>query len=339
MSTTTFGTKTFEENLPGYCESSLGDFKRISRFYTLFHTGFFTLVAGEIVAFLLFFSFFTKSSMLAFSLAALFLTGFSYFVLLFYYQAKKPQQLIELRASFQAACTESVPYPKGTAEYHIALAHAIYQLVHLLDKQEYHFYRLPKLFDMFNPVLQKFSSWSHWKDIHQMKEKLLFVAIQQHVEQVKIEPTDLEAHASLGAAYLQLARLYRDPRKLYPEEPFPWISPEYATDAMTRKFQKAAERAIEEFKILDSYAPNSPWTHAQLAAIYRDLAMPDEEIACYESMLAITPSDQLVLFRLGVLYFEQGHNAKALKIYETLRHAEDEKAEELIALYDIYPIE
>lgn len=337
MSTTTFNSALFEDSLSSHCQFTLEAFKKISRFYTLFHLLFFTLAIGEIIGFLLFFSFFTKSSMLAFSLAGLFLTGFSYFVLLFYFQAKKPEQLIELRTSFLEACAETLPFSKTSTEYHQALAHAIYRLVGLLDKQEYYFYSLHKLLETLTPVLQKFSSWSHWKDTHQMKEKLLFVAIQQHIEQIKLQPTDLEAHGALANAYLLLARLYRDPRKLSPEEPFPWISPEYGTEAMLLKFRKASERAIEEFKILDCYAPGDSWTHAQLAAIYHDLEMPEEEIREYETMLQLAPDDQKILFRLGILYFEQGQNAKALRIYETLRGTAE--ADELIGFYDAYSME
>lgn len=171
-----------------------------------------------------------------------------------------------------------------------------------------------------------------------MQEKLLFLMVQQQVEQIKIAPSDLEAHASLASTYLQLARLYRDPRKLHPEEPFPWISPEYDSEAMMKKFTRAAEHAIEEFQILDTYAPNTPWTQAQMASVYRDLHLPEKEIACYESILAATPEDPQVLFRLGVLYFEHGKTGKALQIYEVLRERGDPQADVLISHYGSGPL-
>ncbi len=331
MTSTTFSSTTSREALNNQGKIALDEFKRICKSYTLFHAGFCALAVIEVFAFLLFFSFFTQSSILAFSLAALFLTGFSYFVLLFYFQAKKPEQLTELQKIFIKNYAMGINFPKNTAEFHIALAHGIHEFVKLLNKQEYFFYTLPKPFTALNPVLQKFSAWNHWKDVFEMKEQLLFIRAQQHVEQIKLEPTDLEAHASLAAAYLQLSRIYLDPRKLYLEESLPWVSIEYGSEEMFSKFQKVCERAIEEYKILDTYVPHSPWTHAELAAIYHDLGWSQEEIRCYEAILAISPNDEKVLFRLGVLYFQQGLNAKALRIYETLRHTDE--AEELISYY------
>ncbi len=336
---TTCASSSFDQNFRGGPrDEALARLKRVSRFYTLFHLGFLTLAIGELLAFLLFFTLFTKSAILAFSIAGIFLTGFSYFVLLFYFQAKKPEQLMDLKEEFLSRCKEGARDLKGTTQYHAALTHEIYRFVHLLDGQEYRFYRLPKFLEALNPVLQKFSSWSHWKDTHEMKEKLLMAAIGEQVEQVKLQPTDLEAHASLASAYLKLARVYKDPRELSPEGLFPWISPEYAGEEMAHKFKRAAERAIQEYLILDAYAPRQLWTQAQLAAIYRDLDRPEEEMACYERMHTIAPSDQEVLFRLGVLYFEEGLNAKALRIYETLKESGSEKTDLLIAHYDAHPL-
>lgn len=337
MTSSTCTSNRFEESVENHCRDSLQDFKRISRFHTLFHFTFLTITIFELIGFLLFFSFFTRSSMLAFSLAGLFLTGFSYFVLHFYFQAKRPEQFTQIKNIFIESCEKTIQFPKGTSEFYIALAHGINQFANLLENQEFYFYSMPRPLDVLNPVLQKFSCWSHWKDLHEMKEKLLFVVIEQRVERIKLEPTELESHASLAEAYLHLARLYCDPRKLNPEEFFPWVSPEYGSELMERKFQKASARAIEEYKILDSYAPGSSWTYAQLASVYRDLDLREEEIACYEKMLEITPDDHQVLFRLGTLYFQQGLNAKGLKIYETLRHTA--KAEELLSYYNAFSIE
>ena len=95
----------------------------------------------------------------------------------------------------------------------------------------------------------------------------------------------------------------------------------------------AAERAIEEFKILNDYAPEDPWIHAQLAYSYHDLQMPQEEIREYETVLRLKPDDMDTLFRLGVLYFQQGMNAKGLQAYEELKRFHYKKAEALIGYY------
>ncbi len=106
----------------------------------------------------------------------------------------------------------------------------------------------------------------------------------------------------------------------------------YRKELMER-FRFTAERAIEEFKILNDYAPDDPWVHVQLAYSYRDLGMPQEEIREYEIVLGLCPDDYDTLYRLGVLYFEQGYNANGLEVYETLKKNNLKKAEQLISHY------
>lgn len=182
--------------------------------------------------------------------------------------------------------------------------------------------------------MQKFSAWTHWKDLHQMKELLLIMMIKQQIELIKLKPTDLEAHARLADSYLSLSRLYMDPRKLYPDEEHFWVSPDYVGSAMVEKFKQASLRAIEEYKILDSYAPNDPWVHAQLALIYHHLELFREEMREYEAILKVKPNEQEVLSRLGALYFQHGLSAQGLRIYEQLKKSNEAKANELIAHYD-----
>src|SRR5262245_26633332 len=97
----TFAVKhSVEDQIERFSQEALSFFKQVTRHYALFHITFFSLAIFELFAFVLFFSFLTRSTIFAFSLAGLFLTAFSYFVLLFYFQAKKPQQLLELRSRF-----------------------------------------------------------------------------------------------------------------------------------------------------------------------------------------------------------------------------------------------
>ncbi len=117
-----------------------------------------------------------------------------------------------------------------------------------------------------------------------------------------------------------------------------WVPPDYFSEETQQKFTSAAERAIEEFKILDDYAPNDQWVHAQLASLYHDIGLPEQEILEFEKMLKIAPQDRQILFRLGVLYFQQGYNAKGLRVYEQLKKSKDKKADELISYYDAYVI-
>ncbi len=300
-------------------EQVLKQFKTVTRSYTLFHIVFFSLGLLELVSFILFFSFFTKSSLVAFALAAILLTVFSYFVLLFYYQGKKPEQLFELRKQFM-----SMPRDPGST------ISSTLQLIDQLDKLEYSYYRLPKYFKTLSPLLQKFSCFSHWKDVHQMKELLLLSVIDQYIEIVKEKPLDLQSHSSLGDTFIELSKLYTDPGEFRPTL---WTSSEYQSPEMKEKFIKAAEKALTEFQIVKHFAPHNAWVHAKLASIYKNLGRKKEEINEYEEILQLSPSDKEVLLRLGILYFQEAHTAKALEIYEQLKESDELAAKELISHY------
>jgi tetratricopeptide (TPR) repeat protein len=329
-----FNKAHFDEQTDHFCKEALGDFKQVTKGYALFHITFFSIGILELAAFVLFFSFFTKTTMLAFSLAGIFLSLFTYFVLLFYLQAKKPQQLLDVRSSFLLTAQKMLPFSQGSAEIYLGTASALQKMLTSLHRQEYAYYSLPASFETLSPLMQKFSVWTHWKDLYQMKELLLLLIIKQRIELVKLEPSDLEAHARLADAYLALSRLHMDPRKLHPNEDHPWVSPEYNAPEMLEKFKKAALCAVEEYKILNAYAPNDPWVHAQLADIYRTLDLPLQEIQEYEAILKTSSANGDILLRLGTLYFEHGASAQALRLYEVLKEqGDDSKAEELIASY------
>ncbi len=144
-------------------------------------------------------------------------------------------------------------------------------------------------------------------------------AIEEHLKQIRVTPTDLEVHASLATTYVLQSKIYRikGTRK----------------EDLEERFRTSSRLAIEEFQILNHYAPNDPWVHSQLAIGYRDLDMPIEELREVETLLKLCPHDKETLFRLGKLYFCQGMNAKGLQIYEELKQSNFKKAEELIASY------
>ncbi len=310
-----------------HCKGALEHFKKVTRSYALFHITFFSLGFLELIAFVLFFSFFTKSSLLSFALAGVLLTVFSYSVLLFYFQAKKPEELMGLRNRFVAACNTI------RKDDPLLIAFGSLKLIDHLNKQEYTYYSLPKSFKTLSPLFEKFSSWWHWKDVYQMKELLLFLIIEEQIELVKIKPLDLQTHAALGDAYIELAKLYTDPRKFHPDLNNQWISSEYESEEMKERFIHAAEKAVTEFKIVAHFAPEKPWVHAKLASIYSDLGKKQEEIKEYEAILQMTDQNKAVLFRLAILYFEQGLTAEALEIYQSLKEAADPAAEDLISYY------
>jgi hypothetical protein len=55
-----------------------------------------------------------------------------------------------------------------------------------------------------------------------------------------------------------------------------------------------------------------------------------------ETLLTLRPQDKEILYQLGILYFNQGMNAKGLQTYEELKKANFKKAEDLISSYGIF---
>lgn len=310
--------------------SALEAFRSVTRSYALFHILFFCVGCAELLAFILFFSTLTQSTLFAFTLAGLLFTSFTYFVLLFYFQAKKPQQLIEVKDAFIEQCKAVLPREGA----HAALAQCLYQLLADLKGEEYTCYPVPETFKTFSLLARKFSVFAHWKDVHHFKELLLHAIIRAYIACVQVQPTDIHVHTQLATAFLALARLYIDPRKTESDVEHLWVSPEYNGTAMGDKFKKAAQRAVEELCILGHFSPKDPWVHAQLAGIYADLGETEKEISAYETLLKLTPEHPDVLFRLGALYFSQGQSAQALCLYEKLQQLSPPKAEELLSYYD-----
>lgn len=320
----------FIGNSQSVIEAILPQFNRMIQAHVFFNTLFLSVGAIEFILLITFFTFLSQSALLAFSLALVFLTFFSYFIFRLYYQAKKPEQFQELRQRYLNACKNMLHYHEGIPEHHIALAQACSKLADNLSNKECSLYRAPLWLPFLTPYLEKFSRWSHWQDVHQMQEMMLLSAIEENIKLVKCAPITIDVHAALANAYVTLSLLYTIPNR---DDDNSWFLKEHQILILEQKFRDAAKCAIEEFKILKDFAPGDPWVHAQLAYSYHDLSMPLEEIKEYELMLELTPDDGEVLFKLGELYFQQGFNAKGLHIYEQLRQNEPRKAEELIKYY------
>lgn len=309
---------------------------RLIRASVVFNVIFLLIATTEIALFLSFFALLSQSAVLAFTLAIFFLTLFSYFVIRLYMQSKRPEQLLDLCEAYLDKCKEIIHYQEGIPEHHIALANAAHKFASMLHEKEYTFFIPPSFLKPLTPTLEKFSCFCYWKDLHRLKELLLMTSIEEHLKVTQIEPTNLEVHAALANAYVMLSSLYADPRKYHDYGEDRWVPPERYSEEMQERFRMIAERAIEEFKILNDYAPDDPWVHVQLAYSYHDLQMPEEEIREYEIVLKLRPNDNDTLFKLGMLYFQQGMNAKGLKIYEILKHTHYRKAESLIKFYGSY---
>ncbi|MBN9377290.1 MAG: hypothetical protein BGO14_09360 [Chlamydiales bacterium 38-26] len=310
---------------------------RMMKSYVYFNLFFISFGFLQLILLVSFISILNQSAVLALSLASVFLTFFSYFILKVYFQTKRPLQYQTLIHRYLMACKGLLNYQEGCPEHHIALANACCKLADHLHGKEYAFYRLPSWFKALDSYMEQMSGWWHWQDIHRLKELLLMTSVEENIKLVKCEPTNLEVHASLANAYVMLSGLYIDPRKLegYDEDER-WISSERYSAKTEEKFRAVAERAIEEFKVLNDYAPNDPWVHAQLAYSYHDLQMPKEEIKEYETILKLNPGDRDTLYKLGLLYFQEGMNAQGLRIYEELKRSHYKKAESLMENYGSY---
>lgn len=309
-----FNHEGFHKNVETNCRSGLKQFKKIVRSYVFFHLFFLGLLATEIGSFFLFLTPLFQKSLIAISLAAILLTGFTYLILLFYFQTKKPEQFLELRNFFMILCKKGLPKNIMKSEYHLSLANAAYRFAAQLSRVEETLIPSVQKGGSLHLAMKKVTTLCQKSDIRRMKEVLFLVSISEHIELIKNVPTNLEAHASLANAYVALSHLYQS--------------------AHQEKFEAATHKAIQEFKIIDHYSPRDPWVHAQLASCYHDLGMYAEEIAAYETILELCPDDKQILFRLGILCFQQGENARGLQIYQQLKEMLFSRADELIDFYD-----
>lgn len=310
----------------------LRQFCRVSTSFVLFNLIFLSLFVAEVLIFLLFLPFLMQSSLLALSLSGLFLTVFSYFVLQFYFTAKKPEQMLQLKDQFISSCLQRAGLSNADAG-HLTIADALSELATYLEEFEWQFYRIPQWLRAFHRPLSLFSAYCHWQDVFRFKQILFTAAIEEHLRQIRKTPTDLEVHASLANTYLAFSKLFVEPKRS-----LNFHSYQKKKELFEAQFRTIAKLAMNEFHILNHYAPNDPWVHEQLARGYRNLAMPEEEVKEIETILQLRPHNKDLLFRLGTIYFEQGLNAKGLKIYEELKRAQHPQAEELLTTYGQFSV-
>ena len=298
------------------------------------------LLLGELVYFFVNFTFLVAAFVSAIHVALIFATLFSYLALKMHVQSRKLAKMVVLKQQFLFSWAEEIAKPlSGGAKnsaYYLSMAQGCCIYAAELHGKEYSLYPCPAFCEPLSSSVEKFSCWLHWRDVHFMKEQLLGEAIDQHIQLVRLYPTNLEAHAGLANSYVMLSGIYVDPRTVEGMDGERWIPSDKYNDKLRKKFRATAERAIEEFKILNDYAPEDPWVHAQLAYSYCDLQMPFEEIKEYETILRLCPEDQETLFKLGRLYFEQGLNAKGLEVYEILKTSNPVHAESLIHYYGAF---
>lgn len=334
-----FDQDFYQNKIHNLLFSTIKNFESCLKKYALFNFAFIFLISVELIYFFVHLTFLLQTFVLAIHLAFIFATLFSYFTLRLYFQTQKREQLNRLCTHFLYSCRKELKDLEGESEYYCQLAQGCYQLAAQLHGVEYGIYKPPFWLKSIDSLMEKFSCWCHWQDVHILKEMLLQASVKEYIQLVRLEPTDLDAHAGLANAYVMLSGLYVDPQSMAGLDDDRWIPPNKYNEAFQIKFRTTAERAIEEFKILSDYAPNDPWVHVQLAYSYHDLQMPEEEIREYETILQLCPEDKETLYKLGKLYFTQGHNAKGLQVYETLKLSNYKKAEDLIHFYGAYTLD
>lgn len=321
----------FQYSLPNYYRSVLKKFRKISRSFIHFNLLFSAIFLVEITSFFLFLPFLNHTIMFALALTLLFVTGFSYCILLLYFQTRKPEQILVLKDEFLDSCRRIISVPQGMAQHHLSIAEALSRLSQYLHDFEWGIYKAPQIFPFSATFISRFSAFCFWEDVFTLKQLLLTAAIEEHFKQIRVTPTDLEVHASLAGTYVAIAKVFREPIQ----------TATHPRSSRFRKIQESCEEkatfysrlAMEEFKILSHYAANDPWVHEQMALGYKDLGIPEEEIKEVELLLKLRPQDKEILYRLGSLYFSQGLNAKGLQIYEELKRTNYKKAEDLISSY------
>lgn len=331
-----FEERSYHDPLNHKWNPTFARFNRYIKSILFFNIFFFFILILESIFFFSFLAIFKASSYLAVLLGTFFLTLFCFFVLRLYLQAKKPETFVNFVEEYIDRCKKVLNFQEQVAEHHIALASSLQKFAANLYEKEYEYYTPPAFLKSLTPTLEKYSCFCHWDDLHQLKELLLTKAVEEHLKVVKIEPTNLEVHAALANSYVMLSSLYADPRKYHGFDDSKWISPKRYSAKMQEEFRALSKRAIEEFKILNDYAPDDPWVHMQLAYSYHDLQMPEDEMREYEIVLKLSPGDKETLFKLGMLYFNEGKNAKGLQIYEILKRTNYKKAERLIKFYGCF---
>ncbi len=327
-----FNTDFFENSLKNSYKSLLRSFKKISIQHNLFHLSSLFLLLLESVI-LLYSLFSLDQTYIALNIAAIFLTLFLYTALFFYLQAKKPDQFLQLKEQLIQTCRKSISVPEGEADHHLSIAQACIRLAIYLKDYEQNFYTSSF---MKKKWAKGWSAFFHFGDIFFLKQLLLGAAIEEHNTQIRVSATDMEVHASLASTYSLLSKQFLEAKKKLDSLPLTQWKHRKLYRTLEEKFRISAQRAVEEFTILQSQTPEDPWIHQMLARTYQDLDMPEKEIAEYEKIASLTELETYALLRLGILYFEQGENAKGLAVYEKLKGKNIKKAEELISYYGCF---
>lgn len=298
-------------------------FDRIVLNEIYFHLGFWALLLVEAIGFIALAATLIASSLLSIALSGFVFSFFLYLILYSFLTQRKGELIQELKEDTTISLKRALHFKEEEIEHHVLLANAYCTLE---QKMEFDKNALPK-------PLKRLYHYFTGKDLFSFKEALLQLSLKEYIKLVRLEPTSLQMHAALANAYVRLSSHYSSVLNRSEDDEEQSLPLGLDKEALKCKFQQVSKKAIEEFNILNDYAPNEPWVHTQLAISFRDLNMPKEEMREYETILHLKPDDLETSFKLGQLYFQQGEAAKGLRIYERLKRFQPKYAERLIENY------
>jgi len=280
--------------------------KLFSQFICKIYACLFVLIASLIVPISLFIYGYGSERWMGIALFIFIGISVLFYISLLYYQDKIAEQIATTQQNLRQATNNLLEYAQNIAY-------------------------LPPSITKY-PICNRLIGFFTWHPFFVLKESLYLTSIESYIQQIKLDPINLQTHASLAHAYIILANHYEEPSKT---ERTIWLSSQRKQLLLSQK-RRSSEYAIEELSILRTLAPSEIWVHDQLAISYRELDMPDEEIKEYETLVHLCPNDASLLLRLGTLYFQKGENAKGLEIYGRLNTVQPILAEALINHYGAY---
>lgn len=274
--------------------------------------------------------FFALDAVAAISLASLMLLIFLLYVARLYFKESLFQSALDVKNRIEEKTRKEAFEAGEKAELFSRLALA----THFLPVSLAH---LPRYLKFFESFLNRVLTFLAWAPLHTLGEVLFLASVDEHIHEIRKNPTNLPLHAALANCYVMLSHHYQEPIKAKPLLPWPGILLLANTrESLEMKAEMSSKNALEELTILQAFAPDELWVHDQLAISYKELKMPEKEIEECEAILRLCPDDHQAALRLGVLYFTQGRNAKGLEIYEQLKDVQPLLAEELIEQYGSY---
>lgn len=324
-----------EESIDHWFPMVCLDIKKAVRRFVIFHLTYIFVITSLCILFALFFFDLLATSTLGLSLSLLFLTVSSYVILRIYFTARKNESLETIVEKFVQSCKKNLDYHDYDARSLLLLATALAKLSHRLQNYHSSIYSAHQKSPLIRLFLEKFGYFWHWEDLHKVRNLLLEKHVIEHLNLVKLDPGNLEAHAALANAYVILSNLYAVHDEFQSDDISLVAAPKQFIKNSMDRYKDLSQKAIQEFQIIQEHAPHDPWIHEQLAISYRDLGLPNKEIEQYQKLLKLKPNDPQILLRIGNLYFHSGENAKGLKIYQLLKEISPEKAKNLIDSYGV----